>query len=91
MGTRYMIAKADFEELILKGGASMWEEVVYDPVYPYNDPDCEVAYYEERKVVRGAIAGWAFDLGEKWFVGPNIWKDEVDAILAEYAVPYDCV
>ena len=97
MGTRYMISAKDVEKLLAAGDAVKCENRNIHTM----EWDADEQNYKEGAllavIANVGIAGWEFscrvwdvygDLTGK-YVGPNIWKDEVDEVLEKHGIVAD--
>ena len=97
MGTRYMISAKDVEKLLAAGDADKLED---QQIYTKEWNKDEQTYMDKDLSViigRVGIAGWEFSsrIWDKYcdltgnYVGPNIWKDEVDQVLEKHGIVAD--
>lgn len=97
MGTRYMISTEDVEKLLAAGDAVKCDNVSHHALIWDEDEQTHKEGELLAVIANVGIAGWEFscrvwdvygDLTGK-YVGPNIWKDEVDEVLNKHGIVAD--
>jgi len=97
MGTRYMISTEDVEKLLAAGDAVKCDNVSHYALIWDEDEQTHKEGALLAVIANVGIAGWEFscrvwdvygDLTGK-YVGPNIWKDEVDEVLNKHGIVAD--